>query len=368
MPTEIISPHIGARIREYRTRLKMNQDDFAAQLGVNSFQIVSQIENGNRELKARELVKAAEILRTSVQNLLSIDPAQIPAPRWRDKPTEGFEAVEARFCLRCERYALLEDWCDERFLRDLPSVSLSKAHESTHGELERAAEDVRSAMKLGGRPAASLGEILQEDYAIKILHDSFVGTALCASGKFGKAILLNRDNVKWRRNFSLAHELFHLLVEGVYQDAEKEERHAQIFASALLMPSSSLIASFDAKVQNNKIPVRDLVTAAQEFNVSTEALLWRLLSLRRMNREQVQQLIGSDSVKALEAFGERKNDRPDELPDRYVRLAYQAYNSGKIGLAKLAEFLETTPGQLAADTKIWSSGVDLNEEAEVAFA
>lgn len=367
MSVQTISPHIGARVREYRNSLKITQGELAERMGFNSSQIVSQIEAGSRELKARELVKVAEILHTSVQNLLSAEQAEIPESRWRDKPNEGFEPVEARFCLRCERYSLLEEWCGERLSRDFPSV-LAKGHLPTVGELERAAEDVRTAMKLGGRPAASLGEILEEDYGVKVFYDSFEGTALCASGKFGNAILLNRDNVKWRRNFSLAHELYHLLVPGVYEDEEIEERHAQVFASALLMPSSSLMAAIEAKVQNGKVPVRDLVVVAQEFHVSTEALLWRLCSLQRMSREQVRTLLTGGAIKAFESIGQRKNDHPDELPDRYIRLAYQAYNRGKIGLAKLAEFLETTAGQLVASSNIWNSDADLNEEAEIAFA
>jgi Zn-dependent peptidase ImmA (M78 family) len=223
-------------------------------------------------------------------------------------------------------------------------------------------------MQLGGRPASSLEEILQEDYGIKIFCDSFDGTALCVSGKFGKAILLNRDNVKWRRNFSLAHELFHLLVENVYQNSEKEEKHAQIFASSLLLPNGSLIALIDAKTREGKVPVRDLITIAQEFHVSTEALLWRLCNLQRMTPEHVKALIASGSIRAFEAIGARKNETPRDLPDRYIRLAYQAYGKGRIGTAKLAQFLETTSAELVADFEIWNSDVALDEEAEVAFA
>lgn len=368
MSEQLTSTHIGTRIKEHRLRLNLTQKQLAERMGIPALQTVSDIEAGHRELKARELVQAAEALMTSVQNLLSIEAPVFPEPRWRDKPESGFEEVEARFCSRCERYAQLEAWCGEQLMRDLPSPSLPKGHEPTLSDLERAADDVRAAMKLGGRPAASLAETLEEDYGIKIFYDAFHGPALCAAGRFGRAILLNHEDVRWRRNFSLAHELFHLLAEGFYKDQEKEEKHAQLFASALLLPTSSLATLLEPKVRDGKIAVRDLVAAAQEFQVSTEALLWKLHTVNKLKREQVLELVGSEIVRAFEAQGKRPNDKPDELPDRYVRLAYQAYNKGKLGLAKLAEFLETTAGEIVADSNIWSTDSERDEEAEVALA
>ena len=368
MTEEVTSSHIGARIKEYRIRLNLSQKQLADRMGIPALQSVSEIEAGRRELKARELVRAANALMTSVQNLLSIETLAFPEPRWRDKPEVGFEEVEARFCLRCERYALLEAWCDEPCPRDLPSASIPKGHDPTPSDLDRAAGDIEASMKLGGRPAVALAETLQEDYGVKIFYDTFSGPALSVSGKFGRAILLNREDVKWRRNFSLAHELFHLLVEDLHLDPDKEEGYANSFASALLLPTSSLTALLTPKVRNSKIPVSELVAAAQEFQVSTEALLWKLCTMNKLTREQVKGLIGSESVRSFEAQSRRPNDSPDLLPDRYVRLAYRAYNKGKIGLAKLAEFLETTAGELAAESKIWSTDADLDEEAEVALA
>jgi XRE family transcriptional regulator, fatty acid utilization regulator len=270
-------------------------------LGFNSAQIVSQIDSGDRELKARELAKAAEVLMTSVQNLLTDAPLEVPSVRWRDKPGAGFASVEARLCLRCERYALLEDWCDERIHRDLPRISFSKDRVPKIGEVEWAADEIRIAMELGGRPASSLKAALEEDFGIKVFHDSFVGAALCISGLFGRAILLNRENVRGRRNFSLAHELFHLVVEGIYpqQAQDQEEKHAHIFASSLLLPSASLIALLDAKANNEKIPTRELVATAQDFHVSTSTLLWRLVNLQRMDREKVKPLSQQTASKHL---------------------------------------------------------------------
>lgn len=370
MTEQAPSGAIGARVRDYRTRLNMSQAKLAHSLGLKSAQIVSQIESGQRELKAIELVKAAEVLMTSAQNLLTDAPLAIPTARWRDKPSSGFEDAEARLCLRCERYALLEEWCDERINRDLPGISFSKERIPKIGEVEKVADEVRITMELGGRPASSLKDTLEEDYGVKVFHDTFEGTALCVSSSFGKAILLNRNNVRGRRNFSLAHELYHLLAEGIYSEEqhEQEEKHAHIFASSLLIPSSSVIAHLDAKANDGRILIRDLVSTAQDFHVSTEALLWRLCNLQRMGRDAVRGLIGSDSLKAFEAHSQRKSDIPEDLPERFTRLAFEAYRRGKLGKNKLAQFLETTASELPSNSDAWDMEVALDEEAEIALA
>ncbi|HEY0462625.1 MAG TPA: ImmA/IrrE family metallo-endopeptidase [Polyangiaceae bacterium] len=56
--------------------------------------------------------------------------------------------------------------------------------------------------------------MLEEQCGVKVFHLDFEprGTAASShSAGFGNAVLLNKKNPKWRRNFDLAHELFHLL-------------------------------------------------------------------------------------------------------------------------------------------------------------
>ena len=90
------------------------------------------------------------------------------------------------------------------------------------------------------------------------------GTAACTqSPTFGAAVLLNAKNARWRRNFDLAHELFHLLTWNVFNPASgssterpaREEQLADRFASNLLMPEESVRASVNAPMLDHKLPV-----------------------------------------------------------------------------------------------------------------
>jgi len=54
---------LGQRIRSFRKRLCLSQEALASQMGFGSAETISQIERGNREVKAWELVKLAKIAR-----------------------------------------------------------------------------------------------------------------------------------------------------------------------------------------------------------------------------------------------------------------------------------------------------------------
>lgn len=118
-------------------------------------------------------------------------------------------------------------------------------------------------MDLGGRPAVSLREILEEDYGIKLFYDSFDGTSLYATGEFRKTILLNRDHGRCHSNLNLVCELFQLLIQDVGFEDDHQEQSAQIFALALLMPSSSLMEMMGVRAPRGKLPISDLVAMAQ---------------------------------------------------------------------------------------------------------
>ena len=64
---------LGDRIKTFRKRLNLTQKDLAIQMGFNSPETISQIERGDRELKAWELVQLAKLLTTNLNDLLSIE-------------------------------------------------------------------------------------------------------------------------------------------------------------------------------------------------------------------------------------------------------------------------------------------------------
>jgi Zn-dependent peptidase ImmA (M78 family) len=126
------------------------------------------------------------------------------------------------------------------------------------------------------------------------------GSAACVMGEFGPAILMNKSEAPWRRNYNFAHELFHLIAwESLSPDFltsdekiwGKVEQVAEVFASNLLLPADLVLNAFNEKVSNNKIYYIDLVGIARDFDVSTSALLYRLLNLGQVDKKTVEKLL-----------------------------------------------------------------------------
>ena len=323
-------------------------------------------------MKASELTRIAGALHTSIDNLLNPELRPVPQFAWREQPQEGFEEHEARFMVKCERYGLLEKWCNASNPQPLPSLRFRSPCPS-FGDAQRQADNVRNTLQLGGRPACSLEKTLSEDYGVKIFYDDLGtngGAAFSVTSWFGTAVLLNSCHAPWRRNFSLAHEFFHLLTMNQLETCDKDlvEKLANVFASALLIPSEHLLPALDPVVENRKISYECLVQIAREFGVSIDALLWRLVNLGRVPQDAVKDALSNHRLRAIDKASFPIWESPPLLPERFVRLCYLAYRQGKIGLAKLAEFLETSIVDLAE--QIGEEGADITdgEQANITVA
>ena len=91
---------LGKRIRNARIQLSLSQRQLAEEMGFSAPQIISQIEKGERQIKAGELVNLAKALHLDVFQLLSADEAKPLAPVVPDKyPGRDTEVIEAEFPL-----------------------------------------------------------------------------------------------------------------------------------------------------------------------------------------------------------------------------------------------------------------------------
>jgi Zn-dependent peptidase ImmA (M78 family) len=266
---------------------------------------------------------------------------------WRDKPAPPTsDRIQTKFDKLCKQYRNLEGWTNS-ITTDLfkELLAFAPAFPKDYPKVEALAHEVGKKMGLGERPGESLLRVLEEVYGIKVFHLDLgrdTSSACTYSDKYGAAILLNRNSKSWRRNFDLAHELFHIVTwesrkkEQVPNEAE--ERFANVFASRLLLPDEpfrDVVQSL--KSPDGKITYDDLDSVARQFGVSLEAVLWRLSSLYGMPAERVRELI--DKAKALSQLPARPNDSPPELPNRYRALAVKALRHGEISSAQFANYL-----------------------------
>lgn len=344
---------LGHRIRSFRKRLGLTQKSLASQMGFSSAETISQIERGDREVKAWELVKLANILLVDVSGLLSVkEPKSQPLILWRKSPKVQKKLKEAEFLKHCQQYAVLEELSGAGSHRHLPNKVVDPER-IDFPDAARIAEDTRQEFNLGGRPALSLEKTLQDRYGVKVWYDEFdEGSAAATIGPFGPAILINKNEAPWRRNYNFAHEVFHLLTwESISPEllsknkplCERIEKIANYFASCLLLPASAVREEVEEHLVDQKMEYIDLVEIARSFDVSTEALLYRLLNLRFFTQETVESLLKDEKFRDLDRSTMADRWRvPRKFPDRFVRLAFFAYQKGKLSKSKLAQFLETS--------------------------
>lgn len=311
---------------------------------------LSEFENGRREPRLSHLETLAKAYGTTVASFFQEQHAAGDVVLWRDRPQIDGEAaaVEGQFLRLCRWYRNLEDWCDERLVCHLPDVT-GDPDRMSWADVHRLASGVRHMLDLGSRPASSLLNVLEDSCGIRVFHLRFepTGTAACTrSDELGMAILLNSGNKRWRRNFDLAHELFHLLTWRAFRTGDRsreagehEEKLANAFASSLLIPEDALRSAVDAAAKSGGgLKHIEIFDIARQFDVSFEALLWRIHTVFNRKREDTER-----DIEICRAFREtvelRDDTSPPTLPARYRALAIRALRDGELSIGRAAEYL-----------------------------
>lgn len=344
---------IGRRIKEERTRQNLTQDELISSSQLNwERQTLGQVENGERELKAWELAKIAQGLRVDMAAFFPNSEAQYQQPfvLWRKQP-ENHALLEAEFIRLCKDYKFVEDLnsVDLKSFRKLPRKGID-LRSFSYTDAYALAEEIRSDLDLGDYPATSLVKILEEKYGIKFFFNELDGngSAAASASDFGLCILISSSEPAWRQHFSIAHELFHLitwdetLLDMVKSENElwnKNESLANAFAAGLLVPTEALHREIRSLAKENKLNDAGIVSIARQFGVSLEALLWRMRGLNIISLETVKKTLADEQIHALDQESRAEAQTPYYLSNRFVRMAYVAYENGEISRARLAKIL-----------------------------
>jgi len=352
--TDKFNTALGKRLKKVRETLGFTLEEVSEKMGFNDYQTLSSIEKGERKLKAFELATLAKIYLRDISYFLN--PAQEEEKivvLWRAYSGDNAcKLKEQEFLKYCDNYYDLEErlGIDHRFsLRQLDNMT---PDDFNFEKIREIASEYYNQMLLGSRPACILEKVLEEKYNIKILYLELgkSGSAASAIGRFGAAILSNANEVLWRKNFNIAHELFHIITwkifdyKNIHVDGDVKpliEKWADAFASNLLLPQEDVTREFENRIKNSKISLLDLIGIAREFIVSIDALLWRLVTLKLLGHNEVKELLESEKVRELDRI-QRLSDHKGDMPYisvRYLNLAFKACQNGSISRGKLAEYL-----------------------------
>jgi Zn-dependent peptidase ImmA (M78 family)/transcriptional regulator with XRE-family HTH domain len=353
---------LAERLVSARKSAGVTQDAAAAHLGMSRPTFIA-IEKATRRPRPEEIVRLATLYRTSVNTLLRQD-TQPPKlqPHLRAvlnsnaEDHQELEAAIAKLTGFVDDYVFLEQKLDAQAVNNFPPRIRAQV-----GPVERFAEhcaqEERARLNLGAHlPIYTLRKVL-EDVGVHVFIDALsskLAGLYVFAPDFGYCILVNRVHPRERRRWTIAHEYGHFMLDrdkpGVdflrpVQRKPENERFADAFAAAFLMPEAGVQRRFYEEVERKSdFNVGDLCRMADYYAVSLTAMTLRLESLTLIGR-------GSwDSIKAagvavkklkLEAGVREEPDveSADTFPDRYKRLAVQAWTSDKISTGTLAKLL-----------------------------
>lgn len=343
---------IGSQLKKVRKSLGLKLSEAAKKLGFPNYQTLKSIEDGERKIKAPELLTFSKVYFVSIGKLLGEKEIQLGnAFLWRRKPPlERKKQIEAEISYRCEQYNLLEKLLNIKVKRGrFLDVTMDDITSNT--DVDKLSERIHRILALGSRPAFTLQKVLEQDFGIKILYEIIPeGSAVSTySSEFGAVIVINSREAPWRRNYDLAHELFHLITWKVIPEKDLKdsdcfnsiEKKADRFASNLLLPENEVSKEIEDRINTqDKFTNSDLVDIAREFGVSTKALLYRMANLRFIEWEDADKLAKDQELTEMSKQKRRHEWGEKPRSERFVSLAVRCLRKGLISRGKFAEIVD----------------------------
>lgn len=351
-------PLIATRIKALREKRGLSQDSLAQLLGFKDRQTVSAIETGARRVTADELVLAAEKMEASLEYFT--DPFRLVGEghfSWRQTDADmkkllEYERSASRWISAFRVLAPLVGR-EPRLMRRVLRITA----QSWHGDAMLAGEHFAADHRLGAVPAVHLAEVMQEELGILVLMvdaDRSISGAACRLPELD-AVLISRNEVPGRRHVDLAHELFHILTWDALPPEHREEasasgkshaeRLADNFASSVLMPTEVLERFGQWKGLSKEVLIARLNEAADELQVTSSALRWRLVALGKLERAAARSLSEKD-LRNNGSIGLR-NPPPPLFSKPFAEVLGLALEQGHVSLRRVARLLGMNTEELA---------------------
>jgi hypothetical protein len=370
---------IRNRVREVVTASGRTQADFAHSISLDPTKL-SKALTGMRRFTPLELALIAEQGRRSVDWLL-YGAAERPSLAARAQETDVSDVVQ-KACARAEElddvYATLAAAGCIRQVPALPSIQLRGRLIDQGAALAAEALELvaSSGIEAYEEQSDRLPEIIERvfgvDVGIEALPPGFDGLSWSRNGF--RLILVSNSGSWTRQQFTLAHELGHILA-GDAQDLQVDvdvmsstlrhadtEMRANSFAASFLMPEQEVRESVARDFDEDSF-----ARMVGRLGVSPSALSWRLLNLGLVGDDERAHL-GTLSLRAcavrggwLERYRARTRDQSEiRRPGLLSHDVLEAFETGRVSARVAARVLEVEPetllppplsGQLDGDTE-----------------
>lgn len=271
---KIVNP---LRLELARRRRGLSKTKLATLIRVEP-RTISAYENGEFSPSTETLAELARYLKFPIEFFFGAD-LEIPNTRIASfRALSRMSAAERDSALGAGAIALmLSEWIDQNFT--LPKCDIPDLQGE---EPEAAADALRAAWGLGDRPIKNIVHLLESHgvRAFSLAEDTRSVDAFSFWKDERAFVFLNTAKSAERSRFDAAHELGHLVLHkhgGPHglSAGQSVEDQANAFASAFLMPSTSVLGTI-----RSTPTVTQLIAYKKKWVVSVAALLYRLWKLR----------------------------------------------------------------------------------------
>jgi len=312
-------------------------------------QAIGKYERGEMMPSSDVLIALSKTLQVSISYLLDTQSIELTEVDFRTKANTTAKdraRVETEVIEWVERYLQIEQ------ILELDSADWEKPFDVLRvirsiEEAEDLASEVRKNWQLGLDPIPNMTELLEEK-GLKVLivdlPDRVSGfTCLVKRDSLPSlpVIVVNQNFSLERRRLTLAHELCHRLIDPKHLSEQDEEKAANRFASAFLMPRSQV--EHEVGKHRNSMGYRELIDLKRIYLVSGAAFLVRLRDIGIISSSNLtyafQSVARSWRTVEPEELEPKENRGQYERPQRFERLCYRALAEDLISLPKAAELL-----------------------------
>ena len=359
---------IADRLRLARRKAGYSLRDRSKEMdGKVTAQAIGKYERGESTPSSGVLTALSKALGVSLAYLLDTQGIEMSGVEFRTKANTSARdraEVETEVIEWIERYLQIELVLDlDSAHWHCPVARLRKLGDP--GDAEKLAEEVRGKWDLGLDPIPNMTELMEEK-GLKVLTvplpERVSGFTCLVKRPEEQAdlpvIVVNDRFPLERRRLTLAHELAHRLIDTDSLSDRDEEKAANVFAGAFLVPRDHLRR--EVGKHRNALGYNELIELKRLYRVSGAALLVRLRQLDVISESTLIYAFQSiargwrtQEPNELEPSGERGQR---ERARRFERLCYRALAEGLISLSKAAELLRLPVPEVEAGLKGPQSG------------
>ena len=332
---------IGERLKRARAASGLSMKALGEAVGVSA-NMIKKYEHDISMPSSSVLIKLSEALQVRSEYFFRPSKIELSSVEYRKRantPKSILKRIEADVLDQAERWQELANLWPNFPVPEFTVPESLPDRISTLEEIDKLADLVRAEWRLGLNPITDLIGTLELNGILVIVTEvdeqtKFDGLQTSISGK--PVIVVSANWPGDRQRFTLAHELGHLLMHNRLSLDLEEEHACNRFASAFLIPASSMHQQLGVK--RHKLEPQELYLLKQEYGLSMQGCLYRSANLNIITERVRKSLFIYFSSQGWRKL-EPGKPYPKETTLLFKQLVYRALGEGIISESKAAELL-----------------------------